>query len=634
MKIRRFLSIALVGLLLFGANAATGAAQLFESSLVAHAETSVKVDEALVDTYQKGTEIVNAPTVVCDAIDYDTLEGAITAEWKPSNIILRLNEDCEVVDDGGTYLDSFERVYKRLDHKIIPIVRIEDQGSAKAFIRYMQEELNILDVAVLSSDPILVKQVRNACEYVRGIVLWEEGSFTSDYEIVSVTNESGANVALLPQALATRERVEYIQARFKTVWVMPEENSEICLRGCINSGAYGIVTEDVSYAYHVMKLYPESFVRSSFNVAHRGLPDLYNENSLSGTKAALAAGATHVELDGKVTTDGKILMMHDSDISRTTNGKGNIENMTYEQARQYKLDLQEPKDETIPSLDEIMEFMKDTDAILVFEIKTNKEAIIQPLKEAIERHDFWDQIVVIAFDTIQLERMRAAMPQVPTANLNDAKTSTFAACLKWMGVYNTGVDTSKSNISQDFNERYLRDRGIIGWYWTYSGYSGIDDAVENGYIGITNNNADTYGEEIREVNKAGYALQEGETFDVWEGDEIELTLTRYNGTQEMVVGKVEKAEDLGDYYGIIASYRAKGTTLTYYTELIRVNKYVKAVDGNGTSFIDTVISQVTQYLGCASSINVNATRMTLYVGCGVVALLLVMKARDKKKSKK
>lgn len=634
MKIRRFLSIALIGLLLFGANAATGADSLFEGSLVAHAETSVKVDETLVDTYQNTTEIVNAPTVICDAIDYDTLEGTIAAEWKPSNIILRLNEDCEVVDDGGMYLDSFARVYKRLDHKIIPIVRIEDQASANAFIRYMQEELNILDIAVLSSEPSLVKQVRNACQYVRGIVLWEEGSFTSDYEIVSVTNESGANVALLPQSLATRERVEYIQARFKTVWVMPEENSDICLRGCINSGAYGIVTEDVSNAYNVMKLYPESFVRSSFNVAHRGLKDLYNENSLSGTKAALAAGATHVELDGKVTTDGKILMMHDSEISRTTNGKGDIENMTYEQARQYKLDLKEPKDETIPSLDEIMEFMKGTDAILVFEIKTNKEAIIKPLKEAIERYDFWDQIVVIAFDTIQLERMRDAMPQVPTANLNDAKSSSFAACLKWMGEYNTGVDTSKSNISQDFNERYLRDRGIIGWYWTYSGYSGIDGAVESGYIGITNDNADTYGEEIREVNKAGYALQEGEAFDVWEGDEIELTLTRYNGTQETVLGKVENAEDLGDYYGIIASYRVKGTTVTYYTELVRVNKYVKAVDENDTSFIDTVISQVTQYLGCASSINGNATRMTLYIGCGVVALLLIMKARDKKKSKK
>lgn len=617
MKIKRFLSTALVGLLLFGTSAATLTDGFFGESLTAQAATKAVVDETLVDTYQAETSIINAPSVICDAINGAVLDAAIATNEKPSNIVLRFNENADVVDESGEVIGSFTEIYKKLAHKIIPVVRIENQASAKAFIRYMQEETDILDIAVLSSDPVLVKQVREECKYVRGIVYWEEGSFESDYEVVSVTNESGANVVLLPQSLATRERVSYIQARFKTVWVVPEENDDIYLYGCINSGAYGIVTDGFSAVYEVMEVYSGSLVRSAFNVAHRGLPDSYNENSLSGTAAALEAGATHVELDGKVTTDGKILMMHDDDIARTTNGSGNLENMTYDQARQYKLDLKAPKDEVIPSLDEIMDLMKGKDAVLVFEIKTSKAAIIQPLKEAIERHDFWDQIVVIAFDTIQLERMRDAMPQVPTANLNTANASSFVSCLKWIGEYNTGVDTIKSQTNRDFNERYLRDRGIVGWYWTFSGYSDIDEGVQNGYIGITNNNADAYGEEIRDVNAAGYTLKEDETFTLSRGDEIELTLTRYNGKQEKVVGKAEFVEDLGDYYGIVASYQVteEGETTTYYTEMVRVKKAAKANDG--TAFIDA-----------------ETARTALYIGCGVVVLILLIRVSKKRRNKK
>jgi len=543
-------------------------------------KTVPTTDDKIVNTYQAQTKIINAPTVVCDVNGLSVFQSMTEGKRLPSNALLRYDRDGDIVDEDGNVIGAFPQIYQRLNHKIIPVLVLSDEAGADALIGFLKKEVNILDLAVMSENPALVKRVKESCPHVRGIISFSGENFQSDYDIVKTVNSNYANVALLPLSAATKERVEYIQARFKTVWVLSDDDSEISLQACVSSGAYGFVTDNFEAAYDVLEAYPACNVRPIFNVAHRGLPNRYNENSLSGTRAAIACGATHVELDGKVTTDGKILMMHDDDIGRTSNGKGNIEKMTYEQARQYKLDLFEPKDEKIPDIDEIMDALKGTNTVLVFEIKTSKEAIIQPLKEAIERHDFWDQIVVIAFDTAQLVRMKATMPEVPTANLNTANQASFAACLKWMGEWNTGVDVIHSQTNVEFNQKYLRDRGIVGWYWTFSGYSQIKQAEQNGYVGVTNNDADTFGEEIKGVNAAD--MRDVESVPYVEGETIALALALYNGTESEVQGRVVGVQDYGEYYGILASYTVLGENpeddRIFYTGLIKAYKAETAVE--------------------------------------------------------
>lgn len=81
------------------------------------------------------------------------------------------------------------------------------------------------------------------------------------------------------------------------------------------------------------------------------MPKIKNENSASGIKAAVAAGATHVEIDGYITTDNVIYASHDGSLGKITTGSGYIEQKTSAEMETYR--LTQYYDEKIPSLDEV-----------------------------------------------------------------------------------------------------------------------------------------------------------------------------------------------------------------------------------------------------------------------------------------
>lgn len=53
-------------------------------------------------------------------------------------------------------------------------------------------------------------------------------------------------------------------------------------------------------------------------VAHRGEPDTFPENSLEGFAHALRAGASYLETDVQLTTDGVVVLCHDENLRRLT----------------------------------------------------------------------------------------------------------------------------------------------------------------------------------------------------------------------------------------------------------------------------------------------------------------------------
>src|SRR5207244_5819311 len=63
-------------------------------------------------------------------------------------------------------------------------------------------------------------------------------------------------------------------------------------------------------------------------VAHRGASATHPENTLSAFLAAAAAGADMVELDVRLTADGVPVVLHDLDVSRTTDGSGSAHLMS------------------------------------------------------------------------------------------------------------------------------------------------------------------------------------------------------------------------------------------------------------------------------------------------------------------
>ena len=79
------------------------------------------------------------------------------------------------------------------------------------------------------------------------------------------------------------------------------------------------------------------------------------ENSLEAFQMAIANGVDIIETDIKTTKDGKLIVMHDATVDRTTNGTGSVKNLTLEQIKKLRLKVGEKVTYyTVPTLEEAL----------------------------------------------------------------------------------------------------------------------------------------------------------------------------------------------------------------------------------------------------------------------------------------
>ena len=96
--------------------------------------------------------------------------------------------------------------------------------------------------------------------------------------------------------------------------------------------------------------------------AHRGGRAEYDDNALGGFKMCLSRGIKGFELDVRYTKDCVLVVMHDSGLSRTTNGEGNVEDTTF--ADLCKLRLKKSS-EQVPALSEVLMMMSGREDVFI-----------------------------------------------------------------------------------------------------------------------------------------------------------------------------------------------------------------------------------------------------------------------------
>ena len=99
--------------------------------------------------------------------------------------------------------------------------------------------------------------------------------------------------------------------------------------------AYSSQVSDVSLQLNDINSRIKDIGRSTVNqgemeiIGHRGLAGLYPEGTCLAFKNSILRGeADSVEFDIRWTSDGKYVVMHDTTVDRTTNGTGNVKDMT------------------------------------------------------------------------------------------------------------------------------------------------------------------------------------------------------------------------------------------------------------------------------------------------------------------
>lgn len=106
-------------------------------------------------------------------------------------------------------------------------------------------------------------------------------------------------------------------------------------------------------------------------IAHRGASAICPENTLASLQRAVADGCAWAEIDAQVMADGAVIVMHDHDFDRTTNGQGPVamQDLGYARGLRTRHPEGAVSDERIPLLTEVLEYCGQSGLGLVLEIK-------------------------------------------------------------------------------------------------------------------------------------------------------------------------------------------------------------------------------------------------------------------------
>lgn len=143
-------------------------------------------------------------------------------------------------------------------------------------------------------------------------------------------------------------------------------------------------------------------------IAHRGYSSHFPENTMMAFKEAAKHPILGIELDVHLTKDHQVVIIHDEQIDRTSNGTGWVKDMTLSELRQFNYyanfpHFQESHKELIqiPTLDEFLSWFKSTSLIVNIELKTNiirypglNRAILQLLAQ----HTLHDRVIISSFN--------------------------------------------------------------------------------------------------------------------------------------------------------------------------------------------------------------------------------------------
>ena len=142
-------------------------------------------------------------------------------------------------------------------------------------------------------------------------------------------------------------------------------------------------------------------------VGHRGARAYEPENTLRSFRKAIELGVDAVELDVRKTKDDEIVVIHDTDIKRTTNGSGLVSDLTLQQIKSFSTE----KSEKIPTFAEALDFIDKK--VKVF-IELKETGFEEQVLSIIKKKELADSVVIVSFLEDALKKVRELDPEIET----------------------------------------------------------------------------------------------------------------------------------------------------------------------------------------------------------------------------
>jgi glycerophosphoryl diester phosphodiesterase len=164
-------------------------------------------------------------------------------------------------------------------------------------------------------------------------------------------------------------------------------------------------------------------MRNAAVMAHRGASFYAPENTMPAFELAKELGADGIELDVQLTKDGKLVVIHDDEVDRTSNGHGRVSEMSYGElcALDFSAGKDGYKNTKIPLLEEVFEFASREGIFVNVEIKDDSCAktfhIADKVIEAEKKYNMTGNVTYSSFNHYILRYLKNISQDIPVSIL-------------------------------------------------------------------------------------------------------------------------------------------------------------------------------------------------------------------------
>ena len=213
------------------------------------------------------------------------------------------------------------------------------------------------------------------------------------------------------------------------------------------------------------------------------------ENTVAGIERALALGADAIEIDVHCTSDRVPVLLHDETVDRTTDGRGNVHEMTIEQVRALDAGARQfaPRfaGQRVPLLAEVVDLTRGK-ALLQIEVKQG--GIEQDVADVVRAADAVRWCEVHSFGPQIVSRMREVEPRMAAALLVDTRR-----VKDWDEFFGFALSLNAQGISVEHQAVTLERvragqlRSLTFMTWTVDDTDEIDRVLAAGVYSVCSN---------------------------------------------------------------------------------------------------------------------------------------------------
>ncbi len=209
-------------------------------------------------------------------------------------------------------------------------------------------------------------------------------------------------------------------------------------------------------------------------IGHRGARGHAPENTIAALRKGIALGVDFVELDVQRSHDGRLIVIHDPLVDRTTNGTGLISQMTWEELRS----LDTGDGERMPSLEDALAAANGQVGVM---LEAKAPGVGLAMRRAVQETRFDGPVVYASFLHAEILAIREVDPRARTMALLEGVPVAGATFAGDAGA--TLVGLAIDFATADF-VALLHDAGLEVWVYTVNDPRLIERAIELGVEGI------------------------------------------------------------------------------------------------------------------------------------------------------